>query len=216
MALMELTMMSATGNRIKRSRKRITARRWARSLNISLHASRFPHSARLAFNPEKALGQRPSSDKNGFTLLELIVVILIIALILGISYPSMSRGSNILNLQMAGRDVLNSFRFAREKAISEQMTMMLIIDRNERKFELANVLGEPMRAYTLPRGVDIQRMTRAGSEVREDVMTVRFTPNGGVENVGIRIAIGGRSRVQIISDPLGGGARIEPVWEDIR
>ena len=156
------------------------------------------------------------SNQNGFTLLELIVVVLIIALVMGISYPSMSRGSSILNLQTATRDVLNTFRFAREKAISEQMTMLLIIDRNERRFELANVLGEPMRSYTLPRGVHIQRMTRAGSEVQGDVMTVRFAPNGNLENVGIRIATGGRSRMQIISDPLGGGARIEPVWEDFR
>jgi len=155
------------------------------------------------------------NNQNGFTLLELIVVTLIIALVLGISYPSMERGSSILNLQTAGRDVLNTFRFAREKAISEQTTMLLIIDRGERRLELANILGEPLRSYTLPKGINIQSMVRAGSEVRDDVMTVRFAPNGNLENVGIRIAAGsGSRRMQIISDPLGGGARIEPVWED--
>jgi len=141
--------------------------------------------------------------------------VIIIALVLGISYPSMERGSNILNLQTAGRDVLNTFRFAREKAISEQTTMLLIVNRDERRFELANILGEPMRAYTLPNGVHIQSMVRSGSEVQDDVMTVRFAPNGNLENVGIRLAAGsGSRRMQIISDPLGGGARIEPVWED--
>jgi prepilin-type N-terminal cleavage/methylation domain-containing protein len=152
----------------------------------------------------------------GFTLLELIVVLLILALIMGVSYPSMERGSNILNLQTASRDVLNTFRFAREKAVSEQASMMLIIDRNERRLQLANILGEPMQAYTLPRGVHIQRMMRAGNEVQENTMTVRFAPNGGLENVGIRLATDSGSRMQIISDPLGGGARIEPVWEDYK
>jgi prepilin-type N-terminal cleavage/methylation domain-containing protein len=159
------------------------------------------------------------TDKNrfqgGFTLLELIVVIVILVLVLGISYPSMSRGTSILNLQTAGRDVLNTFRFARMQAISEQMSMLLIIDRSERRFELANILGEPMRAYTLPSGVYIQHMVRAGREVTDDVMTVRFMPNGNLENVSIRLATNsGSSRLRIISDPLGGGARIEPVWED--
>jgi len=127
----------------------------------------------------------------------------------------MERGSSILNLQTAGRDVLNTFRFAREQAVSEQMSMLLIINRSERRLELANILGEPMRAYKLPRGVNIQRMTRAGREVDDDVMTVRFTPNGGLENVGIRLATdSGTSRMQIIADPLSGGARLEPVWED--
>ena len=159
---------------------------------------------------------RQSSGENGFTLLELIVVTLILGLVLGISYPSLERGSSILNLQVTTRDILNVFRFAREKAISEQTSMLLIIDRDERKLSLANILGEPIRAYKLPRGVHIQRMTRAGSEVRENVMTVRFAPNGNLENVGIRIVADGGSGMQIISDPLGGGARMEPIWEDIR
>ena len=158
-----------------------------------------------------------SKTENGFTLLELIVVVLIICLVMGISYPSMSRGSSMLNLQTASRDVINTFRFARQKAITEQMTMLLVVNRPERRFELANIFGEPMRAYTLPRGVYIQRMERAGGEVSDDIMTVRFVPNGNLENVGVRLASedGGR-RMQIISDPLGGGARVEPVWEDYR
>ena len=159
----------------------------------------------------------PRSSEAGFTLLELIVVVVILALVLGVSYPSMERGSSMLNLQTASRDILNTFRFARERAVSEQTTMLLIVDRDERRLELANIFGEPMRAYTLPRGVNIQSMVRAGSEIHDKVMTVRFAPNGNLENVGIRIAAAaGVRRMQIISDPLRGGARIEPVWEDYR
>ena len=157
-----------------------------------------------------------SSGESGFTLLEMIVVALIIALVLGISFPSMERGTSVLNLQTAARDVLNTFRFAREKAISEQAGMLLIVSRGERKLVLANILGEPMRAYTLPRGVNIQRMEKAGSEVREDVMTIRFAPNGSLEKASIRLASDSGRRMQIISDPLGGGAHMEPVWEDYR
>jgi general secretion pathway protein H len=160
---------------------------------------------------------RQPHGENGFTLLELMFIVIIIALVLGIGYPSMSRGTSILNLQTASRDVLNAFRFAREKAISEQTSMLLIINRSERKIELANILGEPVRAYTLPRGVNIQRMERAGTEVHDDVMSVRFAPNGSLERVNIRLVGGsGSRRMQIISDPLGGGARVEPVWEDLQ
>jgi prepilin-type N-terminal cleavage/methylation domain-containing protein len=159
---------------------------------------------------------RQPSGENGFTLLELIVVVLIVALAMGIAYPSLERGSRILNLHVTSRDVLNVFRVARERAISEQTSMLLIIDSKERRLELANILGEPISAYSLPKGVNIQHMTRAGSEVREDVMTVRFAPNGNLEKVGFRIAVEGGSRMQIIADPLGGGARMEPVWEDVR
>jgi len=162
-----------------------------------------------------ATSDRQSSGENGFTLLELIIVLVIMALVLGIGYPSMSRGTSILNLQTAGRDVLNVFRFARERAVSEQTSMLLIIDRGEGKIALANILGEPVRAYTLPSGVNIQRMERAGIEVHDKIMSVRFAPNGNLENVRIRLVSGnGSRRMQIVSDPLGGGARVEPVWED--
>jgi len=147
--------------------------------------------------------------------MEMIIVVVIVALVLGIGYPSLSRASSILNLQAASRDVLNTFRYAREKAISEQTSMLLIISRSEGRFELANILGEPMRAYALPTGVSIQRMERAGNVVQEDIMIVRFAPNGNLENVSVRLASsGGSRRMQIVSDPLGGGARVAPVWDD--
>jgi len=160
--------------------------------------------------------KRQASGESGFTMLELIVVMLILALVATISIPALSRGTSILNLQTASRDVLNTFRFAREKAVTEQTTMLLVVGRKERKLELANILGESARAYTLPDGINIQRMERAGSEVSEDTMIVRFTPNGNLESVGIRLASDRGARMQIISDPLGGGARVEPVWEDYK
>jgi len=159
---------------------------------------------------------RRSTNESGFTLLELIVVVLIIALFCGIGYPALSRGTKMLSLQTACRDVLNTFRYARERAVSEQRTLLLLIDRGEGRFELANILGEPMRAYTLPSGVKIQYMERAGSEVQDTVMAIRFAPNGNLENVGIHLATDRGSKMQIISDPLGGGARMEPVWENYR
>ena len=149
----------------------------------------------------------------GFTVLELMVVALIIALVLGISYPSMSRGSSVLHLRTTSRDILNTFRFAREKAISEQTSMQLVVNRREHKIVLADILGEPLRTYVLPADVKIQRMVHSGNEVTDDVMTVRFLPNGSLENAGIRIEADSGSLMQIIADPLGGGARIEPVYE---
>ena len=149
----------------------------------------------------------------GFTLLELIVVVLIIALVLGISYPSMSRGSSALHLRTTSRDILNTFRFAREKAISEQASMQLVINRRDQKIVLADILGESLRTYSLPTDVKIQRMAHSGGEVSDDVMTVRFLPNGSLENARIRLEADSGSLMQVISDPLGGGARIEPVYE---
>ena len=212
-------MTSATGNKEPLINCLHGMKRKAHGAQKPRHINRIVEVAstvQRSDSPAQAINQR-FHNQQGFTLLELIVVVVIIALVMGISYPSLERGSSILNLQTASRDVLNTFRFARERAISEQATMLLIVDREERKLELANILGESMRAYTLPKGINIQSMVRAGSEVKDKVMTVRFAPNGNLDNVGIRLVSDtGSRRMQIISDPLGGGARIEPVWEDIK
>ena len=52
----------------------------------------------------------------GFTLLELLIVVLVVGLVLAVSYPSLSRGSAVVHLRTTSRDVLNIFRYAREKA----------------------------------------------------------------------------------------------------
>jgi len=153
------------------------------------------------------------SQEKGFTLLELAVVVLIIVLVLGLSYPSMSRGTSMLHMQTAGRDVLSALRFAREKAISEQTEVRLIVNRREQKLILVNVLDKPLREYALPSDVKIRRLVKAKIEIQGDVMTVRFLPNGNLESVGIQLRSDGGTMLQIVSDPISGGAHIEPVWD---
>jgi len=149
----------------------------------------------------------------GFTLLEMIAVVLVLALVMGLAYPSMSRGSNALHLRTASRDIINTFRFAREKAVSEQASLQLVIDRRERKIVLANILGEPLGTYSLPKDVKILRMSRSGVEETGDVMAVRFLPNGSMERAEISIQADSGSKTRVVADPLSGGARMELVYD---
>ena len=82
------------------------------------------------------------SHQKGFTLLELVVVLVVIALAIAISYPSLSRGTSALHLRSVGRDVLNSLRYARERAITEQTVMRVTVNKGERKITLTDDYGE--------------------------------------------------------------------------
>ena len=150
-----------------------------------------------------------NSRNRGFTLLELLIVMLVMALALAVSYPSLSRGSTALHLRATGRDILNTFRYAREKAVTEQTGMKITVDREKQRLHLSDQLGDTNREYRLPDDVKIQSVISAGNEVTDRPLIVRFRPNGSSDNAEIVLRSKTGSLLRIISDPITGGARIE-------
>ena len=149
------------------------------------------------------------SANQGFTLLELLIVVLVIAMVLAVSYPSLSRGSASIHLRTTGRDVLNTFRYAREKAVTEQIGMKVTVDRQHQRLILANDLGDGSRTYPMPTDVKIHRIALGGNEIMEGPVPVRFLPNGSSDAVEVLLKSDAGSFLRIISDPITGGARIE-------
>jgi general secretion pathway protein H len=149
------------------------------------------------------------SRNRGFTLLELILALLIITLVLIVSYPSLSRASNAFHLKTTGRDVLNTFRYAREKAVTEQIGMRVMVDREKQQMVLTNYLGDGARTYLLPEDIKIKRIALAGNEISQDSMVVRFLPNGSCDAGEIVLKSVKGSWLKVITDPITGGARIE-------
>jgi prepilin-type N-terminal cleavage/methylation domain-containing protein len=149
------------------------------------------------------------SRERGFTLLELLMVVVILALVLSLSYPSLSRGSTALHLRATGRDILSSFRYAREKAVTEQIGMMLAVDRDKQVVVLSDIFGDRNRQYTLPEDVRIHRVALGGTEILDGPLVVRFLPNGSLDGAEVLLQSSTGSLLRIISDPITGGARIE-------
>ena len=145
----------------------------------------------------------------GFTLLELLIVVVLLAVTLALSYPSLSRGSTALHLRATARDILGVFRYAREKAVTEQAGMVLTVDKEEQMLVLSDTFREGSRKYNLPKDVKIQRITLGESEVLEGPLVIRFLPNGSSDNAEIVLKSDTGSFVRIVSDPITGGARVE-------
>ena len=51
-----------------------------------------------------------SGGERGFSLLELVMVLVVIALVLAVTYPALLRGGAALHLRASGRDVLSTLR----------------------------------------------------------------------------------------------------------
>jgi len=145
---------------------------------------------------------------DGFTLLELMMVMLVMALALAVTYPSLSRGSTALHLRATSRDVLNTLRYARERAVTEQTRMRVTVDTEAQKVVLSTDLGDEPREYVLPNDVKIDRIALADKEVLEGPLVIRFLPNGSADSAEILLRSRTGSVSSIVSDPITGGARV--------
>jgi len=149
--------------------------------------------------------------ERGFTILELLLVMLLLALVAAVSYTSLLRGSSSLHLRTSSRDVLNTFRYARERAVSEQTGMIVTVDVDNQALTLSNNLGDDPKTLTLPSDVKINRIALSGEEVTDSSMTVRFLPNGSADEAEVLLQSESGLQLDIITDPLTGGARIETI-----
>src|SRR5262245_40169688 len=157
------------------------------------------------------------ADLNGFTLIELMIVVLIIALVLSVSYPVLSRGSASLEMRSGSRDVLNSIRYAREQAITQATGARIVVERQSATLTLTDPYGEHPHTYRLPRSVQFGRLVVGGAAVDHGPMVVRFLSNGSSDAAEISLVSTNGSERRIVTDPLTGGARIlDPREKDLR
>ena len=150
------------------------------------------------------------SRNRGFTLLELVLVLLVIGLVAAVTIPSLARGFASMQLRASARDVLNVFRQAKEKAVTEQTEMQITIDPSKQEFILADEVGDDEKRFSLPKEVIISRVSFGGSNVAQGPVFVRFLPNGSSETAEVEIKPGkGGPSIVIATDPIAGGARIK-------
>jgi len=148
------------------------------------------------------------NSQKGFTLLEIIITLTVITLVLAISYPSLSRATTSLSLRTTSRDILNTLRYAREKAVTEHTGMRVTVDQENQLLLLTDNFGEGNRRYLLPDTVRIRRVVLGGVASDEGISTVRFLPNGSSDTVEILIESRTGAFMTITSDPITGGASI--------
>jgi general secretion pathway protein H len=77
----------------------------------------------------------PAQLTAGFTLLEMLVVVTILALVGVLVVPLLARPPDGLRLEAATRDVVGALRLTRAAAVTQNIEMTLIIDADKRTIE---------------------------------------------------------------------------------
>ncbi len=132
----------------------------------------------------------------GFTLLELLVVLVIISLMSVLVVPQLTGSLAKTNLQTASKKISASLRYARSRAVSEKITYVAIFDfeknrlsiMTDQKAQTGETIEEDLgdgeepvirsNSYDLPDGVKLEKAVSGGDEIDSGHFQITFFPAG--------------------------------------
>ena len=116
-----------------------------------------------------------STRTAGFTMLELLVVIVIIGVVAALSPPIFSSGVTSAQHRALARAIAQELRFARSQAIANRTDVGVEFNLADRTYQLQG--GK--RPGKWPEGIALELVTTAAETVDDKHASVRFYADGG-------------------------------------
>jgi general secretion pathway protein H len=127
-------------------------------------------------------------DARGFTLLELLVVMAIIALILAFIPGFVLRGQPGLDVDVAARAVGDALRQARSQAVLQNREQVFALDVEQRLFRA----GERRAPVQMAKNIEVTFQTARSEQMSESIGQIRFFPDGTATGGRIGLTLDGR------------------------
>jgi len=96
------------------------------------------------------MGQRPEVAR-GFTLLELIITLAVLAVAMAVVTPAIGRGTESLRARAEVAGFAATLRHAREQAITTQRSYRVVVDTDARKISVSTLPGQDPMSISQPR-----------------------------------------------------------------
>ncbi|HXW68939.1 MAG TPA: prepilin-type N-terminal cleavage/methylation domain-containing protein [Dissulfurispiraceae bacterium] len=147
-----------------------------------------------------AVSNYRSIKNQGFTLLEVIIVLVLISIIMGLSAVFFANTLPSNKLSAAARELSATIRYARTLAMIDGKLETLNIDLDAKRY------GIEGRGYkSIDPGITIMVLDPSAGEVRNGISHIIFNASGGGE--GGTIILGNmKKKISIQLDPVVGSA----------
>jgi prepilin-type N-terminal cleavage/methylation domain-containing protein len=157
--------------------------------------------------PTSSVGRTSS---RGITLLEMIVVVAILGLVAGLSFPAISAGLDSIRMVSATDSVAAFLNAAVTRAERRQQAVELVISSHDNL--LAMYSNEPgfVRQLKLPNGIFVEGVLPVSEDPSGDRRFL-FMPGGAVPGIGIQLANRRDGHRIVRLDPMTGFPRVESV-----
>jgi len=166
------------------------------------------------YRSESALKIRKSGA--GFTLIEILVVMVLLGILAALAIPPVGRGIGIVKLRSGSNQVAAILRMARAKAIREQRVCWVSFDRDRNEVEVSCPDNGFRKIMTLPAGIRFKEVSSTNLDRSAGDLPTYFyiAPNGTCERFKV-ILVNDRGRAfQIIQDSRLHSPTIEEVADE--
>jgi general secretion pathway protein H len=139
----------------------------------------------------------------GFTLLEMMMVLLIAAVAMGILLSFSTKGAGAADLRASARSLASGLRQVQTTALQKRRDAVLKLDVETRQFLLPDGT-----VHQLPEGIELTLYTAESEKVSDRIGGVRFYPDGS--STGGRITVASGERKYLVDvDWLTGRVTVE-------
>ena len=151
-------------------------------------------------------GARPT--RRGVTLLEMLVVVAIVAIMMGVSYPSISASVDSVRLATAADSTAAFLNSALNRAEQRHQVLELTIAKKQNQIALRSADPTFLRKLELPSGIRIGEVLPTIFAGEEEARVFYLIPGGAAPRVGVQLVnIRGAKRTVRV-DPITGAPEI--------
>ena len=161
-------------------------------------------------------GRTSKSNNAGITLLEMMVVVALIAVMIGVTFPAFASGLESIRLRGASDDIVSALNSALTRANRQQDAAEVVVSLHNRSVTTQTIRTNIFRKTELPEGISIARVLPA-LDIAPDDASVQpdrhfyLYPDGSVPEIAIDL-VNRKGFHRLVSvDPITGVAREQGV-----
>ncbi len=125
-----------------------------------------------------------SSDIKGFSLLELLVVLVIVGFMAVLIPPRINGAMASTQAKATARDVISALRQARSTAIVRQKEFVFKVDLTHKTYAV-----DDHKIYKMPNKMQVGLLTARSEQISEHVGGIRFFPDGSSTGGRVRLSM---------------------------
>ena len=163
----------------------------------------------LLVGKTKLAGKTKLGPAAGVTLIEMMVVVGLIALIVGISFPALTSGIDSMRLHQATASVVAFFNTGLSRAERRQQVVEISISKAQNNLEMRSTEAGFTHNLALPDGISITHIYPDLPETTDGQRTFLLYPGATVPRFGVAL-INRRNVERIVRmDPITGVPQVE-------